>query len=135
MCKYWKHQGFKDTFGNQTPQEQRALLSEREEEDDLARSYPSRSKKARKLFSVEKQDLSPAGEPRGGWFVYRRYATGDAAEKALGALQRSMGRYAVSLGGGPRSVFRIGERGISAIRTGNPQYGRDDNQGEGSSPE
>ena len=35
MCKYWKHQRYKDKLSMQTWQEQKARVSEKEQREDL----------------------------------------------------------------------------------------------------
>lgn len=35
LCKYWKHQGAKDKFCNQTEQEKRAAVSEAEQRREI----------------------------------------------------------------------------------------------------
>jgi hypothetical protein len=104
MCKPHKHQGMKGQLGSQTLQEQRAILSEDDFEDECR--VPSRAKRGPKNYVVEKRELSPSGEPSGAWFVYRRYRTPAGQEAAVRSLSASARGYAVRWGGGPREEFR-----------------------------
>lgn len=65
---------------------------------DSDRHWPA-AKADPKVFTVERRDLDRKGEPRGDWFVYRRYRTVAARDNAVAALTKNSG---------PRAEFRAG---------------------------
>ena len=86
MCKPHKHQGAKDTFANQTRQEQGAIVAERPERTPSSAQYkPSK-------FSLETRRTTnfagPYWKAQQEWHVYRWYATERARDEALRALSR-----------------------------------------------
>jgi len=89
--------------------EMMAELYEREALADLGgysldRTWP-KARKVEKPWVVEKQDLSSKGEPRGGWWLYRRYRTEQAALSALRQLQLNVRHYGRT--GLPFSEYRL----------------------------
>lgn len=88
MC----HSGMRDRiyeWRQETRKLREAVVSGRDPEEvvDPNRSWPS-TKRAPRVFAIEKRDLNKQGEPRTGWYtLIRRYRTSADRDNALRSLR------------------------------------------------
>ena len=105
LCKPPKANGAKGSFCNQTTQEKKAVIAEKE-----GRRWASARKRP---YSIESRHLDPKGGASrvwgGEWTTHKRYHSEEVRDAALEVLQRKVPRFAPRLGGTPRYEYRVGK--------------------------